>query len=182
MKKSLLMLSLISLVSMSAFAATIDVKKSMIFWKGTKITGEEHFGKIFSKSSNLKLKKGNLVSGEIVLDINSFTGDDLEGKWAKKFLDHVKSADFFNVEKHSTAKLEITSIKGTQATGSLTIMGKTKKIIFPLLKFSKKYVGKVSFDRTQFGMTYGSKNFFKNLGDKFIDDIVEVDFEIFINK
>jgi len=179
MKKVLLILSLISL---QAFAANLDTKKSVITWKGSKITGDYHDGRIFLKSSKIKLKKDRIVSGEIVLNLETFTVANLQGDWAKKFLGHMKSPDFFNVKKYPTSKLKITSVIDDKAYGELTIMGKTKKVSFPLLKFAKKYVGKLKFDRTKFGMVYGSGNFFKNLGDKVINDQVEVDFEIYLNK
>lgn len=179
MKKLLLVLCL---VTTSVFSAEVDTEKSIISWKGSKITGAFHEGKIFLKSSNLKVEKGEIISGEIIIDINSFTVGDLKGEWEQKFLKHMKSADFFDIKQFPTATLKILSIKKNQASAMLTIMGKTHTVSFPMLKFSKKYVGKLSFDRTKFGMKYGSSNFFKNLGDKVINDHVEVDVEIFIKK
>ncbi len=179
MKKLLLILTILST---TVFSAELDKNKSIITWRAGKITGDFHEGQIFPISSKLKLKKGKLLNGEIIMNLKDFTVTDLEGKWAKKFLTHVKSEDFFNITKHPSAKLLITSTKGNTATGNLTIMGKTQEVSFPLLKFSNKFIGKLSFDRTKFGMIYGSGNYFKNLGDKVVNDIVEVDFEIFIKK
>jgi polyisoprenoid-binding protein YceI len=177
MKKILLILSLITT---SAFATEIDIKKSIITWKGSKITGDKHSGRIHPKSGNVKLVKGILSSGEIVIDLKEITVTDLKGEWATKFLGHMKSKDFFNVGKYPTAKLKITSVDKKKATGDLTIMGKIEKVTFPIKKTSNKYEGTLSFNRTKFGMVYGSSNFLKNLGDKVINDLVEVTFEIYL--
>ncbi len=171
----------VSLFVSSVFAMQIDVKKSIVSWKGTKITGALHEGRLPVKKAVVNQKKGGHW-GEVELDLANFTVTDIKGESAEKFLGHMKSADFFNTKKYPTAKLKINSVKGYEATGDLTIMGKTQKVNFPLIKFSNKYVGKVTFDRTKFGMTYGSGNFFKNLGDKVINDEVEVDFEMFYTK
>lgn len=173
---------IVTLVAISAFGAEIDHKKSKITWRGSKITGDYHIGQMFIKSSNLKLDGDKFINGDVTLDLKTFTVSNLEGEWATKFLNHMKSKDFFNVKKHPTAKLKITSVGNNQASGNLTIMGKTQKVSFPFRKSTDKYVGKLSFDRTKFGMVYGSGNFFKNLGDKVINDLIEVDFEIFVKK
>ena len=48
-----------------------------------------------------------IKNAEFVMDMTSFTVSDLEGEWKEKFLTHVKSGDFFEVDKHPVAKLEI---------------------------------------------------------------------------
>ena len=57
-------------------------------------------------------------------------------------------------------------------------MGKTNRIVFSLKNRGGKYVGTATFDRTKFGMTYGSDNFFQGLGDKAINDLVKIEFNI----
>ena len=65
--------------------------------------------------------------------------------------------------------------------GSLTIKGKTQPVEFPYYKKGNTYTGTVNFDRTKFGIIYGSKNFFKNLGDKVIDNNVQLSFIAVLN-
>jgi hypothetical protein len=36
----------------------------------------------------------------------------------------------------------------------------------------------LSIDRTQWNVVYGSKNIFKNLGDKFINDMVDLKIKV----
>ena len=173
---------IMSLVVNSAFAIDVDIKKSIVSWRGSKITGDFHEGRIFIKKASLNIENNKITKGSVIVDLKNFTVSDLQGEWATKFLTHMKSEDFFNVEKFPTAKIEIKSHVNNEAKGELTIMGKKQEVSFPMLKFSDKYVGKLIFDRTKFGMIYGSGNFFKNLGDKMINDQVEVDFEIYLKR
>ena len=172
-----LLLIALSLFSITLFAAEVDTKKSSFTWHGTKVTGK-HFGKIFIKTAKLDLKEGKVSSGEIVMDMKSFTVTDLEGEWANKFLGHMKSGDFFEVEKYPTAKLVIKSDDGKSLSGDLTIKSKTNPVKIAYTKKGKTYSGKLKFDRTKFDMIYGSGNFFKNLGDKVIHDEVVLDFAV----
>ena len=47
-------------------------------------------------------------------------------------------------------------------------------------KDGKAYSGTLVFDRTKFGMIYGSGDFFKGLGDKMIHNEVKVDFKFVV--
>ena len=72
----------------------LDTKRSEIRWKGSKITGSHHIGKVFIKEGKIKKVDGSLNSGKIIIDLNKFTVEDLKGEWADKFLGHMKSKDF----------------------------------------------------------------------------------------
>ena len=173
MKTNLLLLSLL-LFSFTSTATTINIKKSSLTWKGTKITGDSHSGPI-------KIKKASLKNGlgEIVIDMNSIdeTGG-LKGKWKDKFLSHIKSADFLNVKKYPTAKLKIEKVDESYLYGKLTIKNKTNDVTIPFKKSGNIYSGEFGFDRTKYDMIYGSGSFFKNLGDKVIRDTVTLNFKI----
>ena len=90
----------------------------------------------------------------------------------------MKSEDFFQVEKWPTAKLVIKSVKGEKVKGELTIKDKTNPVEFTAKNEKGFYTGTLKFDRTKFGMIYGSGNFFKNLGDKMIENDVTLDFKV----
>lgn len=165
----------LSFTAAFAFAGEINLKESQLKWKGTKVTGE-HYGKVPFKSGTVDMKDGKVTGGEFVADLTNFTIEDLEGEWATKFLTHMKSEDFFEVKKYPTAKLKIKSIKGNNVTADLTIKGKTNEVKFKMKEKDGLHSGVLKFDRTKFDMIYGSGNFFKNLGDKTINDEVVVDF------
>ncbi|MAZ50097.1 MAG: lipid-binding protein [Halobacteriovoraceae bacterium] len=181
MKKAVLNLLALALVSFSAFGADVDLKKSEFKWEGSKVTGKHH-GKVPLKSGVVQMKDGKITGGEFVADLTAFTVTDLEGEWADKFLGHMKSGDFFEVEKYPTSKLVIKSVKGKKVTADLTVKDKTNQVTFDMTQKGNEYTGQLIFDRTKFGMIYGSGDFFKNLGDKMINNEVKVDFKFVVKK
>lgn len=162
-------------------AAEIDAAASSFKWTGKKVTGQ-HYGTLPIKSSKVKETKGKIKGGQIILDITKMTVDDLKGEYQKKFLTHMKSPDFFEVAKWPTAQLVIESLDGNKAKGKLTIKDKTHIVEFPYSVKDGIYQGTLKFDRTKFGMIYGSGNFFKNLGDKMIYNDVTLDFKVKLKK
>lgn len=174
----LLLLALIT--SSLAFAANIDLKKSHVQWTGSKITGSEHTGKISFKSGEVSLDDNKITTGKFVVDINTFSVEDISGETAKKFVGHMVSADFFEVSKYPTASLKITKVKGNTITAMLTMKDKSAPVTFNYKLTDKVMSGKFEINRTKFNMIYGSKNFFKNLGDKVINDKVQLSFNIVI--
>ncbi len=133
---------------LSVYAEMVDVKKSQVTWLGEKITGK-HWGKVAIKSGKLELNKGNLEGGEILMDMNNMTVDDIKDKsTASKFLGHIKSADFFEVEKFPSAKLVIKSVDKETVKADLTIKGVTQPVTFNYTKDDKVFKGDLVFDRT----------------------------------
>ena len=178
MKSILLALATSLFFGSAALAAEIDVAQSTIKWKGSKVTGSNHYGLVSPKPSSVTVKDGKVVSGRVVIDMSSLTVSDLEGERAQKFLRHMMNEDFFEVSKFPTATLDIKEAKDGQMVGDLTIKGITKPFTFPVTLKDGKYVGKTTFDRTKYGVIYKSGNFFQDLGDKIINDDVEIEFEI----
>ncbi|MFG1501221.1 YceI family protein [Halobacteriovorax sp. XZX-3] len=172
MKAKFIILGLI-LTSFTAMADNIDLARSSFVWKGTKITGDFHSGPIKMKSASLDNGRGSFVA-----DMSSIDDTTLKGEWKSKFLSHIKSSDFFDVEKYPTAKLKIDKIDNGHLYGKLTIKGKTNAVTVPVTKKGKVYSGVLAFDRTEFDMVYGSGSFFKNLGDKVISDTVTLTFKV----
>lgn len=154
-------------------AEEIDLNKSTFTWRGSKITGDFHSGPIKMKKANL-----NDGKGEFVADLKTIDDKTLEGEWKQKLLGHLKSADFFNIEKFPTATLKIEKMNNGYLFGKLTIKGKTNSVSIPYTKKGNTYSGELGFDRTQYDMVYGSGNFFKNLGDKVISDTVTLQFKV----
>lgn len=180
MKKTILQFLVLSLATTFAFAGDVDLKKSVVKWEGKKVlVDSKHYGRLFLKSAKvLKDKKGNLASGELVVDMNSLTVDDLQGKMANNFLGHMKSGDFFTVSKFPTATLKISKVDAKHIHGTMTIKGASKTVKIPYKKSGNTYTGKYVFDRTDFGLKYGSGKFFTGLGDKVIADEVSLDYSL----
>ncbi len=171
-------------------AFNANTSKSTVAWLGKKVTGE-HNGHISLKSATLDVKKGKLTGGEFVIDMTSITNEDIEDAgYKEKLVGHLKSDDFFGVEKYPTSKFVITKVehKGGndyQIAGNLTIKEKTEKIEFPAtVEIGDDEVtasAKLVIDRSKFDVRYGSGSFFDGLGDKMIYDDFELDINIVAN-
>ena len=179
----LAILLLIGTLSASAQKSEIDLSKSQVLWTGKKIGGS-HNGKIQIQSGSFELKNGEVVSGNVVIDMNSLTNDDLkDAGYNKQLVDHLKSDDFFGVNNHPTATFKITragkfNSDKALVTGLLTIKGKTEKVSFVVIRKENVYSTQLKVDRSKFGVQYGSKSFFNNLGDKVIDDMFTLDIKL----
>lgn len=170
------------LLSTSLFAAevvkNIDVSKSTLEWTGSKIVGK-HTGHLKFKSGNLKFNGEKFSGGEFVVDMTSLTNDDLSGDMNAKLVGHLKSPDFFDVEKYKESTLKITEVKMKSkdlysVKAALTIKGKTAPVSFEA-KFDKnKASTALTYDRTTYDVRYGSGKFFENLGDKVIHDNIDL--------
>lgn len=171
----------------------VDTKKSKVIWTGSKIGGR-HEGTVKIKSGTVTLKNGYLASAEIIVDMNSIECTDLKDKnLNQKLVGHLKSADFFEVDKYPEAKFVITKPdrrlnQDYMVVGKLTVKDKTSEVKIPTTlvfeKDNKSFMTTVSFvfDRTKHDIKYGSEKFFKNIGDKAIYDEVDVLIELHASK
>ena len=189
MKATNYLLALAIIVSThGVFAQTqkVNTEKSSVSWLGKKIGGE-HNGFIQVKSGDLELKNDQIISGNFIIDMTSITNTDLKDDgYNKKLVGHLKSDDFFGVEKFPTATFNITkatkfSNGKASVTGNLTIKGKPESITFDFVKNINYYTAKLEIDRSKFNVRYGSTSFFDSLGDKAIDDIFILDIKLLIN-
>ncbi len=176
--KSYLVAIVLTISSFGLFAQTqtVNSEKSTINWLGKKIGGE-HKGLIKLKNGELTEKDGKIVSGSFVIDMTSITNTDLtDPGYNAKLVGHLKSDDFFGVEKFPTATLNITkatkfSNGNASVTGTMTIKGKTETITFDIVKSKNTYTATIEVDRSKYNVRYGSTSFFDSLGDKAIDDV-----------
>lgn len=171
--------------------------ESTIEWKGSKPTGS-HTGTIAVESGVFNVKNNIIESGSFLIDMNSITVTDLESGDGKENLEaHLKGDaegkedHFFNVKEHPTAAFEITGVSEkegqTVLEGNLTLKGIKKNISFPVnvaVNGNEVVVTSEAFtiNRTDWGVNYGSKSVFENLGDKFINDDIELKISIKANK
>jgi polyisoprenoid-binding protein YceI len=162
---------------------SVDVSKSEIKWTGKKVSGE-HWGYINLKSGSFTLENGKIVNGMFIIDMTTIVCKDLESpEWNQKLVGHLKSDDFFSVDKFETATLKINESSEfkndvAEVKGDLTIKGITKPISFKAKKESGKYMAKITVDRTKYDVKYGSGKFFDNLGDNMIDDDFTLDVKL----
>jgi polyisoprenoid-binding protein YceI len=125
----------------------------------------------------MTIKDGLVVSGNFIVDMTSISVEDISGSGKKRLEGHLKSDDFFSVDKHDKALL---SIKGSKKTdkgflvdANLTIKDLTHPIQFNMVSIEGGYNADLVFDRSKYNVRFRSGSFFENLGDKLIiDDIV----------
>lgn len=174
--------ALIAVVSFSLNAQTtkkVDAQKSKIEWTGKKVTGQ-HNGTIALKDGALVFKGDKLAGGNFTVNMTSINTTDLTGEYKGKLDGHLKSEDFFGVEKFPTATLVFKTLadKGNNVytvTADLTIKGITNPITFDITTNNGTAITKLIVDRTKYDIKYGSGSFFDNLGDKTIYDDFELD-------
>jgi len=179
----------------AALTAAVETYKvqpqlSTLGWTGKKVGGQ-HVGTIELKDGTVQVKGSQIVGGTFVADMASLKNTDLtDADYNAKLVGHLKSEDFFGVEKNPTATFVITSIKplkgdaaGNNATimGNLTIKGKTNPLSFPAKIGVKNGVaaatGTATIDRSKYDVKYGS-TFFGAAADKAIDDNFQLSFNV----
>lgn len=177
MKKALLLLLLSGLFLINGIAQSklvADTSQTKLLWLGEKVTGQ-HSGTIKLQSGWLNWKDNKIASGEFNIDMNSLKESDNNAR----LLGHLKSDDFFGVQKFPVAKLVITGStpfdKGNGTiTGTLTIKDITNPVEFKAAVQKKDdgtwFFANIDVDRTKYNIKYGSGSFFDNLGDKTIYD------------
>ena len=156
----------------------VDTLNSNVEWLGEKPTGT-HYGDIKIKKGFVSTdKKGNILKGKFVLDMNTINCTDLEGKKKKSIEEHLKDPDFFDTSKYPTASFVIEKVEQNTIMGILTIKGISHPIKFDYAKVSPlTYNAEIIVDRTLFDIKYKSKSIFPELGDHFIND----EFKITLN-
>ncbi|MER2999064.1 YceI family protein [Pontibacter populi] len=183
----------------------VDTAKSKLTWIGVKITGR-HNGIFKISSGELHLNHKELTGGAITLNMKATRSDDktLNQDSNKKLTTHLRSADFFDVERYPTVTFVITSIspydstdrkpintppaldsqlriKGTThlLTGNLTIKDKTRSIRFPakitLQDNVLKAKANFNIDRTKWGLVYRAD---KSLGNQTIRPEVNIGIDL----
>ncbi len=173
---------------------TVNVSESTIEWKGFKPTGT-HNGTINLENGVLKTDDGKLQSGTFLIDMTSINVTDLEAGDGKEDLEaHLKGTvegkenHFFDVSKFPFAAFEITGTESlaagkTRLSGNLDIKGQKHNISFPVNITNdgdQMIIESEAFtiDRTKWNVNYGSKSIFEDLGDKFINDDIELKISI----
>ncbi len=179
------------LIAFSVSAQTTMItssENSTINWKGFKPTGE-HYGTIMLKNGNFNVEGNQIKGGEFTIDMTTIVDLDMpaDNEYNAKLVKHLKSEDFFGVEKHPTANFKITKIekKGDKSLihGDLTIKNKSNPVSFLAeVDFSNDVLTLKSetfkIDRSKWDIKYKSKSFFENLADNFIYDDMEITIEI----
>ena len=160
-------------------------EKSELKWTGKELSSKTHTGTLFLKEGRINIDSNGMIEGKVVIDMTSINVTDLQGKWKDKLEGHLKSPDFFGVEKFPTAFITFQSTKKPNKEkkinldGELTIKDITHPLSFTadLLNTKPFLTAKaiLSFDRSKYDVRFRSGKFFENLGDKLILDDIDID-------
>lgn len=171
--------------SRAGVAWKVDASASHIEWVGTKVSGY-HTGDVPVKSGELIVNNGEVTGGTFILDAANMKVSGPKGsdpKQDNKLLTHLKSSDFFDVEKHPEARFDLTGIKPFsgevkdttdprqeeiseyrvtdpthKVSGNLTIKGINKNIEFParitVTGNTAEAIAKFNIDRKEWNIVY----------------------------
>lgn len=168
----------------------IEAPACDIIWEGRKLT-KKHRGTLQAKEGYVIMENGQLKGGEIVIDMSTIRDMTRPDENNEDLEQHLKSADFFDVENHPFASFIITKTAtyigeddmNTLIYGNLTIKGITKSTqlkanVEPDANSVLIKAPLFHFDRAEFDIRYDSSSFFDDLGDKAIDDEIGLDISI----
>jgi hypothetical protein len=167
-----------------------NLEKSEANWTGSKklITTWIDKGTIKIKSGNALFDNGALVGGMVVFDMKSIVAVSTgKGDGQDKLSEHLRSDDFFGVEKYPETKFVITSAEHVAGdtymlTGDLTVKQTTAPATFPVEVVTTNGIvaieGTATIDRTIYDVRFGSEKFFEGLGDNIVNDEFTLNFKV----
>jgi polyisoprenoid-binding protein YceI len=149
---------------------TLDPTHTTVIWSATHMGFSKPHGLFPLVEGTLTLDEANPEASQ--LDVTVPTTKLTTG--IPKFDDHLKNADFFNVEKFPTAtfkstKIEKTGDKTAKVTGDLTLVGVTKPVTLDVTFNQKKpnpmsqketvgFSATGTIKRSEFGINYAVPN------------------------
>ncbi|MGV3588547.1 MAG: YceI family protein [Adhaeribacter sp.] len=178
-----------------ATSLTVDTEASTINWNAKKVGGA-HNGTVKLAKGTLNLDGTKLTGGNFVMDMTSIKDVDITNEGMnQKLTGHLKSEDFFGVEKNPTSTFNITKaapvgkakdgVANYNITGNLTIKGITHPVTFPAtVKVngnSAEATAKITVDRIKYDIKFRS-GIIGTAADKIIEDTFTLDVKLVAGK
>jgi rhodanese-related sulfurtransferase/polyisoprenoid-binding protein YceI len=167
----------------------VAVEDSSVEWIGRNLNST-HRGTLRVAQGDLTLKAGLVQSGRIVFAMGTIENANLSDLTLRGVLEnHLKSDDFFDVERFPTAELRIRSAESVPdatpgspnqiISADLTIKDATHLIEFPAIVAagadgSVITIAQLEIDRTRWNVLYGSGSVFRLLGKHLVNDHITV--------
>lgn len=179
----------------AATSFTVNTASSVINWEGYKPGKYGHNGTIKLQGGTINAKDGLPESGNFTIDVASLESTDLAETPDKKLKleGHLKSGDFFEVEKFPTGKFEMTGIApladNAEANytikGNLTLKETTKGIEIPAKVTMNEgsimvTTPEFTINRTEWGVNFGS-GVIGTIKDQMIADDVKLKINLVAN-
>ena len=168
----------------------IDTENSRLEWIGRNLNNR-HIGQLAVLEGELVIAAGVPSTGRIIVAMDALTNVDLQdANYRDMLISHLKSDDFFAVDRFPTASLILTGWETHPdvspeapsgiATGELSIKGISRPVHFPAIAApqpdgSIKIHAAFDIDRTLWGVLYGSCKYFERLGMHLVHDTVSLE-------
>lgn len=130
----------------------LDTESSVISWTGDYFKGGEfdhnHEGVVMFNSGSIEVFGENINSGTFELNMNTLDEPNAPmGEESRmKFLGHLKSEDYFDVEKFPTATITLEKSSLTSVSGTVTVKGVSMPFEAPVTVSNSEDVIKMSGD------------------------------------
>jgi polyisoprenoid-binding protein YceI len=174
------------------FAGSYEVEAgTLVEWEGKKPLLDNYLdsGTLAFKSGDFVVDAEGNLTGTFVLDMETIMGLKTgNGEESEGLTNHLKSADWFDVENFPEATFVITGFEKVDdmntflITGDLTMRDLTNEVVFEssLLNDdnSLRIVGEAIVDRSAYGIEFNSGSFFEDLGNNLIADEMTIRFDI----
>ena len=169
---------------------TLDGESSGMVWTGRNLFNS-HTGTLGFSAGELHFEGGQLTGGSMTIDFATLQCTDLAGtEMHDVLIRHLLDHDFFDAEHYDAPTIAIESVEVAQAvppgavntrvSATLTLKGKSGPVRFgavsgfgPDGRFALQ--GSLHFDRTEWGVVYGSGRLFKNVGMHLVNDLITLD-------
>ncbi|MDX1907681.1 MAG: YceI family protein [Bacteroidia bacterium] len=170
--------------SASSTAYLPDRAASRITWRGREIV-TVHTGHLNLAGGVLYVEGQELVAGHVIVDMHSLTNTDITDPVKNADLvRHLLSDDFFGADKFPVAELTLVRLSQSPTGGQLLLSGNLRirdrehQITLPVaVQVTEDQVvvrSVFSIDRTAWDVRFNSNRFMEGLGDKAIDDEIEI--------
>lgn len=174
--------------------------KSTLYWEGFK-PGGMHHGTVEAVTGEALTAGNEITGGTFEIDLTTIRNDDIENDGMReRLVNHLKSKDFFYVEKYPRAYFKITRVepegfpsgetsRGSThvVTGDLTIRDNTHEISFSAEVAMDEQVihartGEIKLNRTRWEVNHMSRSVFAGLKDNFINDEMVVKLDLHFDR
>lgn len=167
----------------------IDLEKSRIEWAGRNLMST-HSGTIQLRDGHIDVRNGVVAGAAFTIDMSAIENADItDPEMRQHLVAHLKSDDFFDVQRFPTASFRISNIAflpdpesrnpNCDVTGELTLKDVTHEIVFPatigptpegVLAADAHF----DIDRTRWNVIYGSGKFYQKLGMHLVHDFISL--------
>lgn len=167
-------------------AFNLDQTKSSLAWKADYVAdGHSHSGTVNISSGAMLFKGKKFKSGAFEVDLTTMTNTDLSEEKKPMLIGHLKSPDFFNVEKFAKVPVVIKSMTDTEIKATITVLGKAIDATMPVTVVKGSDVvtakGKFSIDFAATNMN-GFKAGKDKPADARVNSVISFDLNLVLTK